>query len=146
IVSARRYRMIRLFLNQRGNETFSELRKRRCFNHARTLSIIRHRKLDERIVRDTPVDGERGNTHARDHREGEESRSDDVTESLETRDGFPDTLEPAIGPYRIEGKDAHLHRSHNSEDLARPIDQGAPGDTCINGRPQAPREPRGPAL
>jgi hypothetical protein len=55
-----------------------------------------------------PVHRERGNPRARDHREREEARADDVAQRLKTADALADALEPSVGSDSFEWKDAQV--------------------------------------
>src|SRR5262249_2192969 len=67
-----------------------------------------------------PVHGERRDPRPRDHREGEESLPDDVTEGLEAPDSISDTLEPPVGAYRVEREDAFPGHIAPRRSVARP--------------------------
>jgi hypothetical protein len=54
-------------------------------------------EVDQGIVGVTAIDGERRDARARNHREGEEPRPDDVAQRLEAADAFANAFEPSVG-------------------------------------------------
>ncbi|MFT3775202.1 MAG: hypothetical protein QM820_58385 [Minicystis sp.] len=96
-----RHRVVR---EQRADEAVAEVGEREAL-HVGVALVVAGRgdhEVDERVVRVTAIDGERGDPRPRDHREREERLPHDVAEGLEAPDPITDALEPSVGAHRVE--------------------------------------------
>ena len=74
-------------------------------------------EVDQGVVGVAPVDGERGDARAGDHREREEALADDLAERLEAADSFADALEPAVRAHGVEREDLAYRHMRDLQDL-----------------------------
>ena len=59
-------------------------------------------EVDERVVRIAPINCQRSDARACDHRKGEESFADDVAKRLKASDPVANALEPTVGSHCVE--------------------------------------------
>ncbi|HMY14673.1 MAG TPA: hypothetical protein PKA58_00010 [Polyangium sp.] len=59
-------------------------------------------EINEGVVRVAPINCQRSDARARDHREGEKGLAYDVTKRLKTTDPVANALEPTVGSHCVE--------------------------------------------
>ncbi len=100
-----RHRVVR---QQRAHQAVPEVGERQPLDVGVALVLAGggDDEVDERVVGVAPVDRERRDPGAGDHREGEERLTDDVAQGLEAPDAIADAFEPPVGAHRVEREDA----------------------------------------
>src|SRR5262249_7964424 len=71
-------------------------------------------ELHEGVVGDAPIDRERGDAGARDHREGEKPGPDDFAQRLEAADALAYAFEPTVRAYGFQRHDERAHRTNDA--------------------------------
>lgn len=114
---------------QGGDEPLAEVAEGEPLGRERGDVVGLDEEFDRRLVAIVGIDRERRDAHAEDHREGEDTRADELAEGREVFDFGPDSFEPAIGPNRLEGEDESAsHKTGHPRTGLRPLSRIAPFD------------------